>query len=95
MGLTLEIKVVPGSNRQAFALDKSGIVKCHLKSQPEHGKANAELIKLLSKTLKIPQDALKIITGATARKKLIKIDGNFTLQHIYNLCGIEAQTSIK
>lgn len=91
MGLVIEVKVIPGSKKQSFELDKQGTIKCLLKSQPEKGKANEELIKLLSKSLGTTQDALKIITGQTGRKKLVKINiDNLTLATFYLLCGIKA-----
>ena len=40
---------------------------------PEKGKANAELIKFLSKTFNIKRDKISIISGKTDRLKLIKI----------------------
>jgi hypothetical protein len=89
MSLVIEVKVVPGSKNQSLGLDKQGIIKCTLKSQPEKGKANEELVKFLSKTLQISQQDIKILSGQTARKKLIKIDiEDLTLQKFYVLCGI-------
>lgn len=86
MSLVIEVKVVPGSKKQLFGLDKQGVIKCMLKSQPENGKANDELIKLLSKTLQIPPKEIKIICGQTGRKKLIKLNvENFTLDAIKNI----------
>jgi uncharacterized protein (TIGR00251 family) len=73
MSLIVTIKVVPSSGRQKWALDKSGVIKCYLKSPAEKGKANEELIKFLASTLKIPQAMITIISGATARTKKIKI----------------------
>ncbi len=96
MSLVIEIKVVPGSKKQSFSLDRQGIIKCTLKSQPEKGKANEELIKLLSKTTKIPQQNIKILSGYTGRKKIIKLEeDHLTLPIFYARCGIENQSSIK
>ena len=90
MSLVIEVKVVPGSKQQAFDVDKQGIIRCMLKSQPEKGKANDELIKLLSKTLHITQQDIKIMSGQTGRKKLVKLDvDDLTLQKFYVLCGIK------
>jgi uncharacterized protein (TIGR00251 family) len=74
MAVILELKVVPNAKKQAFEQDKSGLIKCRLKSKPEGGKANEELIKLLSKMLNISIDRFKILRGATSRNKMIKID---------------------
>ena len=74
MAVTLEIKVIPNSGRQTFELDENNLIKCYLKKTPENGKANAELIKLISKKLSIPQINIKIICGNTSRNKVVKID---------------------
>ncbi|MGE0243778.1 MAG: DUF167 domain-containing protein [Nitrososphaeraceae archaeon] len=48
-------------------------IKVSLKSKPENGKANQELIKLLSKYFRISSDKIKIIQGIKSRKKIIHI----------------------
>ena len=82
MALLIEVKIFPSSGRQAWTVDKNHekthILRCYLKSAPEKGKANAELIKLLSKTLKIPQNKISIITGSKTRKKKLRIDDNIS-----------------
>lgn len=93
MALTLEVKVVPSSGRQQWSVDKQGMLKCHLKSPPERGLANAECIDLLSKALYVPKAALRIIAGHTGRKKLISIDAQITLPQVLNALGIEIQQS--
>lgn len=94
MAVIIECKVVPGSGRQAFLRDKSGIIKCFLKSPPEKGKANEELIKLISSLLKIQSSLVTIVQGHTVRKKKVKIDTQGSLQEILARCGIDTQTSI-
>jgi uncharacterized protein (TIGR00251 family) len=44
-----------------------------IKSKPEKGKANRELIKKLSKHFNVPQSQVKITSGEKSRKKLIQI----------------------
>ena len=93
MPALLELKVVPQSGKQGFARDKSGVIKCFLKSPPEDGKANLELVKLLSKTLKIPQADIQLILGATSRKKTIKIN-QLDIPIILARLGLETQTTL-
>jgi uncharacterized protein len=45
-----------------------------LKSTLVNGKANAELMTLLSKTLKVPKSAIKIKSGVGAKLKRVEID---------------------
>lgn len=91
MAFVVEIKVTPNSSKKGWAMDKSGNLKCYLKNPAENGKANAELIKNLSKTLNITQDRIAIISGETSRSKRIKIDADMTLQKFLELLGIEWQ----
>jgi uncharacterized protein (TIGR00251 family) len=85
----ISIKVFPSSGKQQWILDKSGQLKCYLKSQPEKGKANQELIKLLAKQLEIPQTNIQIISGATTRIKRLKIEGYKTVEQILNKLNLE------
>jgi uncharacterized protein len=74
VAVTLDIKVIPNSGRQKFEFDENFQMKCYLRKTPENGKANAELIKLISKKLSIPQNNIRIIRGNTVRNKVVKID---------------------
>lgn len=94
MSLTIEIKVVPSSGKQALILDKTGNLKCFLKSPPEDGKANQELIKFLSQSLQVPQYEVSILAGATSRKKLIKIQRNITFDQMLQTLGLSRQRSL-
>ena len=73
--MMIELKVVPSSGKQEINLNKNFEFKVHLKNPPEGGKANVELVKFLSKKLKLPQENISIILGKTERKKKIKIEG--------------------
>lgn len=44
-----------------------------IKSKPQKGEANKELIKKLSKHFDVPQSQVKITSGEKSRKKLIQI----------------------
>ena len=94
MALMLKIKVIPNSGKQQLRIDKSGTIKCYLKKPPENGKANAELIKFISKKLSVPQKNVKIIYGATSRKKTVHIDTDLTKEETLSQLGLEIQSSI-
>ncbi len=51
-------------------------IKIRIKAAPEKGKANAELIKFLSKQYGLPKEKISIISGSTDRTKLIKLKWN-------------------
>lgn len=44
-----------------------------VKASPEKGKANDEIIKKIAKYLGVPKSAVRIISGATSRKKTVEI----------------------
>ena len=73
MALVFDITVNPKSGRLAWVLDKTGRIKCYLKSEPEKNRANEELIKTLSEVLDVPREDIEIVRGHTERKKVIKI----------------------
>lgn len=89
MALIVDIKVVPSSGRRKFFVDKSGILKCYLKSAPEGGKANQELVKFLARNLKLTQNDIKIILGATARRKRVKINMAISLDELITILKSE------
>ncbi len=94
MPLLFEVKVVPSSGRNKWVLEKSGKLKCYLKNPPEKGKANKELIKLIAKALSLAQGKIAIVSGATNRNKLVKIESDFSYDQLLQLLGIERQKSL-
>ncbi len=53
--------------------DGSLRLKCRVTAVADKGKANAALLALLSATWRVPKSALTLVTGATARNKIIEI----------------------
>ncbi|MGB3758899.1 MAG: DUF167 domain-containing protein [Rivularia sp. (in: cyanobacteria)] len=68
------IKVKPNSNQQQIIDEADGSLTIRLKSPPVDGKANEELIKVLSKKFNVPKSYIRIKSGASSRQKLIEID---------------------
>lgn len=48
-------------------------IEVGIKSEPEHGKANRELVKKLAKHFGVPAQNVRLISGHTSRKKLVDI----------------------
>jgi uncharacterized protein (TIGR00251 family) len=74
MSIILKVKIIPKSSRTEIVgqLGKDTL-KIKIKAVPEKGKANKELIKLLSKKFKVPQKNIIILRGASSPLKHIKI----------------------
>lgn len=56
--------------------DGARVLKVAVSAPPEDGKANAALIELLARALKVPRGALSIAAGAASRRKLVDIAGD-------------------
>ena len=94
MALCIDIKVIPLSGRQRLLVDKSGQLKCFIKSAPQKGKANKECIEVIAKCLGIAKGSIEIVAGFTSRKKLCKLHIDMTYEQILDLLGSGSQQSI-
>jgi uncharacterized protein (TIGR00251 family) len=76
-GVILSVYVRPssGKNELAWVGDELHI---QTKEPPEDNKANLSVIKIISKSLHVPQSAICIIRGQSDRKKEILIMGATT-----------------
>ena len=90
MAVIIEIKVVPLSGRVGCIVEGERL-KCFLKSAPEKGKANKELIAYLAKKLKLPAHAITIRTGMTGRMKRVSIETEKTFEQLCDDLDIERQ----
>ncbi|HOO56707.1 MAG TPA: DUF167 domain-containing protein [bacterium] len=74
-GLGFDVKVRPCSGKSGIAGEQDGALRVDLKAQPEGGKANRELVKLLSRWLKVPAENVEIVSGASSRRKRVRATG--------------------
>jgi uncharacterized protein len=82
----LDITVAPKSSRNKIAIDAGTHIKIYLTDPPVDGKANAGLISLLSKTLKVSKSSIQILHGETSKKKRIAISG-LTADEVIKILG--------
>jgi uncharacterized protein (TIGR00251 family) len=71
--ILLEIKAVPSASKTEAAGVKDGRLRIRLAAAPEDGKANAELLAFLSKTLGCPKRDLRIVSGEKSRVKVVAL----------------------
>jgi uncharacterized protein (TIGR00251 family) len=71
----LNIFLKPNSNKNKIELDNNDVIKVWVKSPPQEGKANCELIEFLSNLLKIPKSYISIKVGTASKRKIIEITG--------------------
>ncbi|MEZ2223027.1 DUF167 domain-containing protein [Rhizobium sp. RCC_161_2] len=77
----LSVRLTPNGGRDAIDGTETGAdgetyLKARVSAVPEKGKANKALIALLAKSLGVPKSSLSLISGDTARKKILRIDGD-------------------
>ena len=80
-GLRVAVRLTPKASCdrvRGLGAEADGAVylKAQVTAVPEDGKANAALIKLLSKQWRVPKSEMEIIQGATDRRKVIMISGD-------------------
>lgn len=71
--IILNIRVVPRASRDAVAGLMGDELKVRIQAPPVDGKANAYLVKFLSKQWKVPRADFEILSGETGRSKRLQI----------------------
>ncbi len=72
---TIKILVKPGSGEQSIKKSKleEDLLEVKLISRPVKGKANVELMEVLSQFFGVPKNYIFILKGARSKRKLIKV----------------------
>lgn len=73
--LVITVRAKPRSSVASLERDDGGGWIARLRSSPVDGKANAELIGLVAKHFGCTRASVAIVSGASARLKLVKISG--------------------
>lgn len=69
----LHVRVKPNSKQVSITEETDGSLTVRLHSPPVDGKANQELIALLSKRFGIPKSQIIIKSGLSSKNKLIEL----------------------
>jgi uncharacterized protein (TIGR00251 family) len=69
----LTVRVQPKASKREIVPITATEFRARLTSAPEKGRANRELLELLSEYLGLPLSRLKIIRGEKSRVKLVEI----------------------
>ncbi|HZG27445.1 hypothetical protein SAMN05421890_2923 [Ensifer adhaerens] len=77
----LSVKLTPNAGRDGIdgaetGADGESMLKARVTAVPEKGKANKALIEILAKSMKLPKSSISVISGDTARKKILRIEGD-------------------
>ena len=80
-GVTLVVRLTPKGGRDAIdgvemMSDGKAVLKARVRAVPEDGKANAALVELIAKALRVPRSAVTVAAGQTSRVKTLEIAGD-------------------
>jgi uncharacterized protein len=71
----LRLRVSPGAGRAAIVGRHGDAWKVRVKEAPEHGLANEAVVRLLAAALTLPREAVAIVSGHSARDKIVELTG--------------------
>ena len=74
-GVTISVKVVPGSSRTRLAGLYGDALKVNIAAAPEKGKANKELTQFIARLLGVSKPAVTVIAGQHDPRKQLHITG--------------------
>lgn len=76
--MRLKLRVTPNAGRDAIEgfetlADGTSVLRVRVAAVPDKGKANAAVIALLAKALRVPKSSITVVAGETARLKTIEL----------------------
>jgi uncharacterized protein (TIGR00251 family) len=71
----LRLRVSPGAGRAAIVGRYADGWKVRVTAPPEHGRANAAVLKLIADALSLPRDAVSLVSGHGGRDKIVELTG--------------------
>ena len=88
--VTLSIRIQPRASRNEIILRADGGIKIRLTAPPVDGAANEALIRFLADTFDVSKSQVEIVSGHTARDKIVRINGiaKATIEKILNIKNI-------
>ncbi len=79
-GVELRLRVTPGARRTSIdgVESRAGepVLRVRVTAPPDKGRANAAVVALLAKTLRVPKSAIAISAGQNARDKRVRVLGD-------------------
>lgn len=85
-GVSFEVRVQPRSSKAEINGVHDGALRVRLTAPPVEGAANRQCIELFSRKMKIPKRAIRIASGASARRKRLKVLG-MSMKEVKNILG--------
>jgi uncharacterized protein (TIGR00251 family) len=74
-GVTFAVRVQPRASKSVVAGELDGVLKIRLAAPPVEGRANEELIRLLTELFDAPRQRIAILSGQTSKNKVVSVSG--------------------
>ena len=71
--MKIQIQAIPGTKQARVDKISVNQLRVHINAPARQGRANQQLIKILSNYFKIPQSNINIVRGRKSRSKLVEI----------------------
>jgi uncharacterized protein len=72
----LRLRVVPGASKRPGIVGRYGTAwKVRVAAAPERGAANRAVVELLARTLGVPPEAVRLVSGQASRDKMMEVAG--------------------
>ena len=71
----LSVRAKPRAKRSRIVEAHGTTIAVALAAQPVDGQANEALVRLLAEVLAIPRTRVALVRGASAKQKLVDVDG--------------------
>ena len=80
-GLLVEVRLTPRAAMDRIdgierLSDGTHVLKTRVRAVPEKGRANDAILKLLARALGLPMSRVRLLSGDTARRKCILLEGD-------------------
>jgi uncharacterized protein YggU (UPF0235/DUF167 family) len=73
--MRVTVRVTPRAARNAVGPYEDGVLRVRVTAAPVDGKATVAVCRLLAEALGVPRRAVRVVSGDTARTKILEIDG--------------------
>ena len=75
MTARLRVRLIPRAGVDRIDGVVQGVLRARVAAAPVDGAANEALCRLLSREAGLPRSAIRVVSGATARVKVVELDG--------------------
>jgi len=75
VSVRIPIRLTPRGGADRIDGVRDGVLRVRVAAPPVDGAANEALVRLIAAELDVPRGAARLVSGATARTKVVEIDG--------------------